>query len=101
MSSLLNLSFDEDGENCETLINLNTAQRAMAIAMLGVSVRDRIMNDEIHGGTKVAYIAHKIAQLKWQWKGHIARRTYGHWGGKVLQWRPRIGRRFVGRPQTR
>ncbi|KAI8440150.1 hypothetical protein MSG28_001546 [Choristoneura fumiferana] len=43
----------------------------------------------------------QIAKLKWQWAGHIARRTDGRWGQKVLEWRPRTGRRAVGRPPTR
>ncbi|CAH2218016.1 jg27353 [Pararge aegeria aegeria] len=30
--------------------------------------------------------------------GHIARRTDGRWGLKVLDWRPRNGKRSVGRP---
>ncbi|CAH2237937.1 jg4631 [Pararge aegeria aegeria] len=38
--------------------------------------------------------------LKWQWVGHIARRTDGRWGPKVLEWRPRTGKRKVGRPST-
>ncbi|KAI8431975.1 hypothetical protein MSG28_004504 [Choristoneura fumiferana] len=45
--------------------------------------------------------ARRIAKLKWQWAGHIARRTDGRWGQKVLEWRPRTGRRAVGRPPTR
>jgi hypothetical protein len=49
----------------------------------------------------VTDIAQRIAKLKWQWAGHIARRTDGRWGGKVLEWRPRAGRRSVGRPPTR
>ena len=47
------------------------------------------------------YIARKICKLKWQWAGHIARRTDNRWGRKVLEWRPRTGRRSVGRPPTR
>jgi hypothetical protein len=80
---------------------LNVTQRAMERAMLGVSLRDRIRNDEIRKRTKVADIARWIADLKWQWAGHIARRTDGCWGGKVLEWWPRTGRRSVGRPPTR
>jgi hypothetical protein len=38
---------------------------------------------------------------KWQRAGHIVRRTDGRWGGKVLEWRPRTGRRSVGRPPIR
>jgi hypothetical protein len=43
-------------------------------------------------------IARQIADLKWQWAGHIAR-TDGRRSGKVLEWRPRTGRRSVGAPQ--
>ncbi|KAL0860164.1 hypothetical protein ABMA27_010471 [Loxostege sticticalis] len=59
------------------------------------------MLDEIRRRTKVTDIARRIANLKWQWAGHIARRTDGRWGRKVLEWRPRAGRRNVGRPPTR
>lgn len=80
---------------------LKVTQRAMERAMLGVSLRDRIRNEEIRRRTKVTDIARRIAKLKWQWAGHIARRTDGRWGRKVLEWRPRTGRRNVGRPPTR
>ena len=80
---------------------LKIAQRAMERAMLGVSLRDRIRNEEIRRRTKVADIAQRISKLKWQWAGHIARRTDGRWGRKVLEWRPRTGKRSVGRPPTR
>jgi hypothetical protein len=60
------------------------------------SLRGRFRNDEIHKRTKVTDIARRI-DLKWQWVGHVARRTDGRWGGNVLEWRPRTGRRSVGR----
>ncbi|CAH2229251.1 jg18827 [Pararge aegeria aegeria] len=74
------------------------AQRAMERAMLGVSLRDRIRNDEICRRTKVTDIAQRISKLKWQWAGHVCRRTDGRWDRRVLEWRPRIGKRSVGRP---
>lgn len=80
---------------------LKVTQRAMERAMLGVSLRDRIRNEEIRRRTKVTDIARRIARLKWQWAGHIARRTDGRWGRRVLEWRIRTGRRSVGRPPTR
>ena len=80
---------------------LKVAQRAMERAMLGVSLRDRIRNEEIRKRTKVTDIAQRISKLKWQWAGHIARRTDDRWGRKVLEWRPRTGKRSVGRPSTR
>ena len=73
----------------------------MERAMLGVTLRDRIRNDEIRRRTKVTDIARRIARLKWQWAGYLARRADGRWGVKVLEWRPRTGRRSVGRPPTR
>jgi hypothetical protein len=56
---------------------LKVKQRAMERAMLGVSLRDRIRNDEIRKITKVTDIARQNEDLKWQWAGHIARRTDG------------------------
>jgi hypothetical protein len=70
---------------------LNITQSAMERAMLGVSLRDRIRNDEIRKRTKATNIARRNADLKWQWAEHIARRTDGRCGGKVLEWRPRTG----------
>ncbi|CAH2218259.1 jg1382 [Pararge aegeria aegeria] len=80
---------------------LRVTQRAMERAMLGVSLRDQIRNEEIRRRTRVTDIAQRVAKLKWQWAGHIARRTDGRWGFKVLEWRPRTGKRSVGRPPTR
>jgi hypothetical protein len=50
--------------------------------------------------TKVTDIAHRISMLKWQWAGHISRRTDNHWGKRVLEWRPRLSKRSGGRPQA-
>ncbi|CAG9103041.1 unnamed protein product [Plutella xylostella] len=80
---------------------LSVAQRAMERAMLGVSLRDRIRNEEIRRRTKVTDIAKRISTLKWQWAGHVARRADDRWSRKVLEWRPRVGKRRVGRPPTR
>ncbi|CAH2269526.1 jg19074 [Pararge aegeria aegeria] len=65
----------------------------MQRAMLGVSLRNRIRNEEIRRKPKVTVTAQQVANLKWQWEGHIARRTDGHWGLKVQEWRPRTGKR--------
>jgi hypothetical protein len=56
---------------------LNVTQRAMERAMLGVSLRDRIRNDEIRIRTEVTNVDRRIADLKWQWARHIARRIVG------------------------
>jgi hypothetical protein len=76
-------------------------QRVMERAMLGVSLRDRIRILVIWQRTKVTDIAHRISMLKWQWAGHISRRTDNRWGKRVLEWRPCLGKRSVGRLQVR
>ncbi|CAH2211069.1 jg15741 [Pararge aegeria aegeria] len=76
----------------------------MEQAMLEDSLRDRNRNDEIRRRTKVTDIAQRINKLKWrqgQWAGHVCRRTDGRWGRRILEWRPRIGKRSVGRPPAR
>ncbi|CAH2259761.1 jg24331 [Pararge aegeria aegeria] len=65
--------------------------------MLGL--RDQIRNVEIRRRTRVTDIAQRVTKLKWQLAGHIARRTDGRWGLKVLEWRPRTGKRSVGPPR--
>ncbi|CAH2267251.1 jg14719 [Pararge aegeria aegeria] len=74
---------------------LRFTHRAMERAMLGVSLRDQIRNEEIRRRTRVTDIARQVTKLKWQWAGHIARRTDGRWGLKVLEWRPRTGKHVV------
>ncbi|CAK1578278.1 unnamed protein product [Parnassius mnemosyne] len=80
---------------------LKVAQRAMERAMLGVSLRGRLKNEDIRSRTKVTDKAQRISMLKWQWAGYIARRTDNRWGRKVIEWQPRTGRRSVRRPPTR
>jgi hypothetical protein len=69
--------------------------------MLRVSLRDRIRNEVIRQKIKVTDIAHRISTLKWQWSGHFSHRTDNRWSKRVLEWRPRLGKRGIGRPQDR
>ncbi|CAH2235516.1 jg19493 [Pararge aegeria aegeria] len=73
----------------------------MERAMLGLSLRDQIRKEEIRRRTRVTDIAQRVAKLKWQWVGHVARRTAGRWGLTVLEWRPRTAKRSVSRPPMR
>ena len=50
---------------------LRTTQRAIERAMLGVSLKDRIKNEEIRRRTRVQDVMVRIARLKWSWAGHI------------------------------
>ncbi|CAH2237177.1 jg11150 [Pararge aegeria aegeria] len=48
-----------------------------------------IKSEKISRRTRVTDIAQRVAKLKGKWAGHIARRTDGRWGSKVLEWQPR------------
>ncbi|KAG7308870.1 hypothetical protein JYU34_006132 [Plutella xylostella] len=85
----------------ETVHRIRVAQRAMERAMLGISLRDRIPNVVIRKRTKVFDVGMRVAELKWEWAGHLARREDGRWTKAVTEWWPRDGRRAVGRPPAR
>lgn len=85
----------------KTAERLRVMQRAMERAMLGITLRDRNRNEEIRQRTKVVDIIKRIAELKWQWVGHVARQDQTRWTVRVTHWRPRRTKRGVGRPQRR
>ncbi|CAH2058296.1 unnamed protein product, partial [Iphiclides podalirius] len=64
---------------------LKVAQRAMERAMPGISLRDRVPNQDIRRRNKVTDIAQKISKRKWRWAGHISRRTDNRWERRVLE----------------
>lgn len=80
---------------------LRTTQRAMERAMLGISLRDRIRNEEIRKRTRVTDVMRRAAELKWRWAGHVARQDPSRWTNKIMQWRPRATKRNAGRPPKR
>ena len=80
---------------------LKVAQRNMERVMLGITLRDRVRNELIRQRTKVVDVGHRVAKLKWAWAGHVCRRHDERWSKRVLEWRPRLGRRNVGRPPAR
>lgn len=79
---------------------LRVCQRAMERAMLGVSLRDRIRNVDIRRRTGVCDVVERVAKLKWQWAGHLARNN-SKWTKTLMEWRPRETKRSIGRPQAR
>ncbi|CAH2268479.1 jg16908 [Pararge aegeria aegeria] len=66
---------------------------------MGVSLRDQIRNEEISRRTRTSQTSLREGEVALA--GHITRRTDGRWGSKVLEWRPRSGKRSVSRPQKR
>ena len=80
---------------------LAVAQRSMERAMLGVTRRDKIRNQEIRKRTRVEDIIEKVEKSKGQWAGHIARMNTRKWARKLTEWTPRNGKRTRGRPKRR
>ena len=79
---------------------LRVAQRAMERSMLGISLRDKMTNEWIRQQTRVVDVMERIATLKWNWAGHIARMTDERWTINILNWRP-PKTRPMGRPPER
>ena len=74
----------------------------MERAMLGVSLRDKIPDTVIKQRTRITDAIYLLKKLKWNWAGHIARRTDDRWTKLILEWRPRQDAlRNRGRPPTR
>ncbi|CAH2269038.1 jg16062 [Pararge aegeria aegeria] len=55
-----------------------------ASSPLGVFLRDEIRSEEIRR-RRVTDVAQRVAELKCQWAGQIARRTDGRWDSKLLE----------------
>jgi hypothetical protein len=79
---------------------LRVAQRAMERSMLGITLRDKMTNQWIRQQTKVVDVMERIASLKWNWAGHIARMTDERWTKTIMNWRPPTTRPG-GRPPER
>lgn len=85
----------------KTANQIRVMQRAMERVMLGIGLRDRKRNEDIRQKTRVTDVIERIAELKWQWVGHVARKDGTHWTYRLVHWRPRRSRRSAGRPQKR
>lgn len=84
----------------EIINKLRVHQRAIERKILGVTLRDHKTNTWIRARTGVEDVITRVASLKWNWAGHVARGTE-KWSGKVIRWRPWTEKRNVGRPQMR
>ena len=86
----------------ETANKLRVAEIEMERAILSITLRDRIPNDEIRRRTRVTDVVERVAHLKWSWAGHIARMSGERWTKRIIEWRLRQETiRARGRPPTR
>lgn len=68
-------------------------------ALLEISLRDRIPNEEIRRRTNLTDMRKRVSQLKWRWVEHIASNREMDIQNPV--WRPRKGNRSIDRLQKR
>jgi len=68
---------------------------------IGIHLIDRKTNDWIRGVTKFDDIVAAAKRRKWRWAGKVANMSTDRWARKLVEWRPRIGKRQRGRPRTR
>ena len=80
---------------------LAVAQRSMERAMLGITRKDKVRNEQVRSKTKVEDITEKAEKSKGQWAGHLARMNPNRLARKVTEWTPRQGKRTPGRPKRR
>ena len=57
--------------------------------MMGLTRRDKKRSTWVRSQTKVKDILATVQSLKWDWAGHVARRTDDRWTKHILDWIPR------------
>ena len=82
-------------------LKLRTMQRAHERIMLGITWKDHKTTKWIREKTGVSDILNTVAKLKWNWAGHVVRRTDNRWSTRLTQWTPRGHKRKRGRQKTR
>lgn len=85
----------------QSIDKIRITQRKMERSMLGLSLRDRVPNNQLRQMTGITDAIVRITNLKWNWAGHVARFADGRWTKRILEWRPRQdAHRSRGRPPT-
>ncbi|KAJ4432629.1 hypothetical protein ANN_21252 [Periplaneta americana] len=69
--------------------------------VLGISLKDRIRNEEVRRRSGVEDVVILANRTKWRWGGHVVRMQPTRWAHTATLWDPRIGWRNHGRPRTR
>ena len=64
---------------------MQTTQRAMERAMIGITRRDHKTNEWVREQTGLQDIMTVTRKLKWQWAGHIARLTDNRWTKTITE----------------
>lgn len=85
----------------DQVAKLEICQRKMERKMLGLSLRDRIRNEELRIKSGLANTAKEARKTKWRWGGHVIRMEQERWTYTTTVWDQRRGKRRRGRPRRR
>ena len=80
---------------------LRTTQRAMERRMIGVTLKDKVRNEEVRRRTGLKDVVIEAKHLKWKWAGHVIRRPDNRWSHRTTVWIPREGKRNRGGQRKR
>ncbi|KAG1663166.1 hypothetical protein GQR58_020528 [Nymphon striatum] len=84
----------------DTLLRkLASAQHSMETRILGVSWRDRKTNSWVRTETGCKDLTQTVKGSKWNWAGHLSRRTDDRWTTKSTIWITDRGGRKRGKPK--
>ena len=59
--------------------------------MIGITLRDKVRNEELRRRTGLKDVVTEAKHLKWKWAGHVIRRSDNRWSHKTTLWIPREG----------
>jgi len=80
---------------------VSVAQRRMERAMVGITLRQRISNEEVRRRTQVRDAGSEAVKRKWIWARKVSKMPAERWARAVTEWTPRLWTRPRGRPPKR
>ena len=80
---------------------IQVCQRRMERKLLGITLKDKMRNEELRRRSGMEDAATNARILKWRWGGHVARLHQDRWAYATTMWDPRRGKRSRGRPRQR
>ena len=75
---------------------LRICQRKTETRILNDKLNDRIPNSEVRERSRMKDVGNQVQELKWKWRGHMARLQQDRWAHPTTVWDIRNGKRKRG-----
>ncbi|KAJ4434896.1 hypothetical protein ANN_23467 [Periplaneta americana] len=72
-------------------LKLGRCQRRMERKILGISLKDRVRNEEVRRRSGIEDVVTLANRMKWRWEGRVVRMQRTRWAYTATLWDPRIG----------